>query len=150
MKLKGIGVVILATALLTGGGLLNATYAMEKQEQMLENTDYQIITPMWDNISGISLSISAEGTMLYPEVYMLYPEVYIKAKSPLGSISGTMYLERYSSGGWISVTSWSLKGTGSVFLSKSYRGTLGVKYRTRVVVTVDGETAVATSGSCVI
>ncbi|HZJ76454.1 MAG TPA: hypothetical protein VFC70_01980, partial [Oscillospiraceae bacterium] len=77
-----------------------------------------------------------------------YPEVYIKAKSPLGSISGTMYLEKYSLGRWTSVTSWSLKGTGSVFLSKSYRGTLGVKYRTRVVVTVDGETAVATSGSC--
>ncbi len=95
MKPKGIAVVILTVALLVGGG---PTYAMEKQEQMLENTDYQIITPMWDNISGISLNISAEGTMLYPEVY-------IKAKSPLGSISGTMYLERYSSGGWISVTS---------------------------------------------
>ena len=141
MKLKGIGVVILATALLVGGGLPNATYAMEKQEQMLENTDYQIITPMWDNISGISPSISAEGTMLYPEVY-------IKAKSLFGSISGTMYLEKYSFGRWASVTSWSLKGTGSVFLSKCYRGTSGVKYRTRVVVTVDGETAVATSGSC--
>ncbi|WP_077368989.1 hypothetical protein [Anaerosalibacter sp. Marseille-P3206] len=141
MKLKRIGVTTLAIALLAGGGMPNATYAMEKQEQTLENMDYQIITPMWDNISGISPSISAEGTTLYPEVY-------IKAKSSSSSISGTMYLEKYSSGRWTSVTSWSLKGTGNVFLSKSYRGTSGVKYRTRVVVTVDGENAVATSGTC--
>ena len=59
-----------------------------------------------------------------------------------------MYLEKYSFGRWKSVTSWSFSGTSSVFLSKNYRGTSGVKYRTRVVVTVDGETAVATSGSC--
>lgn len=142
MKLKRIGVTTLAIALLVGGGMPNnAIYAMEKQERTLENMDYQIITPMWDNISGISPSISAEGTTLYPEVY-------IKAKSSSSSISGTMYLEKYSSGRWTSVTSWSLKGTGNVFLSKSYRGTSGVKYRTRVVVTVDGENAVATSGNC--
>ncbi|WP_313758353.1 cell agglutination protein Mam3 [Tissierella sp.] len=141
MKLKRIGVTTLAIALLVGGGATNATYAMELREQTLENTDYQVITPMWDNISGISPSISAEGTTLYPEVY-------IKAKSSSGSISGTMYLERYDLGRWISVTSWSFKGTSYVFLSKSYTGMSGVKYRTRVVVSVDGEKAEATSGSC--
>ncbi|HZK27301.1 MAG TPA: hypothetical protein VFD00_07180 [Thermoclostridium sp.] len=59
-----------------------------------------------------------------------------------------MYLERYSSGGWISVTSWSINGTGSAFLSKSYKGISGFSYRTRVIVVVDGERAEATSGSC--
>lgn len=141
MKLKRIGVTALVIALLAGGGITNATYAMELKGQTLTKVDYQEITPLWESISGISPSISAEGTTLYPEVY-------VKAKSSSGSISGTMYLEKYVSGRWTSVTLWSFKGTGNVFLSKSYRGTSGVEYRTRVVVNIDGETAEATSGSC--
>lgn len=142
MKLKKIGATAMVITLLAGGGITNATYAMELKEQTpTKVVDYQAITPLWESISGISPSISAEGTTLYPEVY-------IKAKSSSGSISGTMYLEKYVSGRWTSVTSWSFKGTGNVFLSKSYRGTSGVEYRTRVVVNIDGETAEATSGSC--
>lgn len=141
MKLKRIGITALAIALLAGGGIPKSTYAMELQRQTKINIDYKGITPLWDSISGISPSISVEGTTVYPEVY-------IKAKSSSSSIGGTMYLEKYSSGRWTSVTSWSLKGTGNVFLSKSYRGTSGVKYRTRVIVNVDGEAAEATSGSC--
>ena len=141
MKLKRIGLTALAVVLLAGGGIPKFTYAMELQKQAKTNIDYKVINPLWDNISGISPSISAEGTTLYPEVY-------IKAKNSSSSISGTMYLEKYSSGRWISVTSWSLKGTGNVFLSKNYRGASGVKYRTRVVVTVDGEKAEAISGTC--
>lgn len=141
MKLKRIGATALAIALLGGGGITNATYAMELKGQTLIKVDYQVTTPLWESISGISPSISAEGTTLYPEVF-------IEAKKSSSSISGTMYLEKYSSGRWTSVTSWSLKGTGNVFLSKSYRGTSGVKYRTRVVVTVDGEKVEATSGTC--
>jgi hypothetical protein len=141
MKLKRIGATALAIVLLGGGGTTNATYAMELKGQSLIKVDYQAITPLWESISGISPSISAEGTTLYPEVF-------IEAKKSSGSISGTMYLEKYSSGRWISVTSWSLKGTGNAFLSKSYRGALSTKYRTKVVVTVDGEKAEATSGIC--
>lgn len=141
MKLKKIGVTGIAIALLVGGGATNDTYAMDQQEKIVTNVDYQVITPLWDNISGISPYISVEGTTLYPEVY-------VSAKSSSGSISGTMYLEKYSFGRWRSVTSWSFSGTSSVFLSKSYRGTSGIKYRTKVVVTIDGENAVATSGSC--
>lgn len=141
MKLKKIGVTGIAIALLVGGGAPNYTYAMEPQEQILNKVDYQIITPLWNNIADITPYISAEGMTLYPEVY-------IKAKSSSGSISGTMYLEKYSFGRWTSVTSWSFSGTSSVFLSKSYTGASGIKYRTRVVVNVDGEKATATSGSC--
>ncbi len=141
MKLKRMGATVIAIALLAGGGATNVTYAMESQEQVLARVDYQEITPLWNSIADISPSISAESTTLYPEVY-------IKAKSSSGSITGTMYLEKYAYGSWTTVTSWSLKGTGNVFLSKSYRGTSGVKYRARVVVDVDGENAVAISGTC--
>ena len=115
MKLKRIGVTALAIALLAGGGIPKSTYAMELKRQTKTNIDYKGVTPLWDSISGISPSISVEGTTIYPEVY-------IKAKSSSGSIRGTMYLEKYSSGRWTSVTSWNLQGTGNAFLSKSYKG----------------------------
>ncbi len=41
MKLKKIGVTGIAIALLVGGGATNYTYAMETQEQILNNVDYQ-------------------------------------------------------------------------------------------------------------
>jgi hypothetical protein len=138
MKLKKVCVTVMATVLLIGGATTNLTYAAELQES---GVDYQIVTPFWDEISSISPYISADGTTLYPEVY-------IKAKSSSDPISGTMYLEKYSSGKWISVTSWSISETGDAFLSKSYKGSSGYKYRTKVIVNVDGENAVATSGTC--
>lgn len=138
MKAKRIGTTVIAIALLVGGGAINTTYAMESEDQLIK-ADYQSITPLWISIADITPYISVEGRTLYPEVY-------IKAKSSSGSISGTMYLEKYSFGRWTSVTSWSFSGTSSVFLSKSYSGTSGIKYRTRVVVTIDGEKAEATSG----
>ena len=115
---------------------INSAYAMELQET---EADYQILR--WDSISDITISISADGRTLYPEVY-------VEAKSTNGLITGTMYLEKYSSGEWVSITSWDFEGTSSVFLSESYTGTSGSKYRTRVKVNVDGETAGATSVSC--
>lgn len=141
MNLKKIGITVVAITFLVGGGATNITYAKNPQENPLASVAYQEITPLWNNIADISPYISSEGNTLYPEVY-------IKAKSTAGSISGTMYLERYDLGRWLGVTSWNFNGTSYVFLSKIYTGISGVKYRTRVVVTVDGEKAEATSGSC--
>lgn len=139
MKLKKYGAAAMALALVLVCIVPNAVYAKEVQKQI--SVDNYMITPLWNSISDISPRISASGTTLYPEVY-------IEAKKSTGSISGTMYLEKYSGGSWKSVTSWSLKGTSNVSASKSYQGTSGCKYRTRIAVTVDGEKAEAASGSC--
>lgn len=141
MRLKKIGATVVAISLMIGGSATNGVYAMQLQDQTLINVNHQIITPFWNSISDISPYISVEGNTLYPEVY-------IEAKSSSGSISGTMYLEKFSGGKWTSVASWRFTGTSNVFLSKSYIGISGVNYRTKVVVTIDGETATATSGSC--
>ena len=133
MKLKEIGAIALVSALIFGSVGVNDVYGMVQQKHLAENTKYQI--------SSISPYISASGNTLYPEVY-------VKAKSTSASISGTMYLQKYSSGSWLNVTSWSLKGTGSLSSSKSYSGTLNTKYRTKVLVTVNGESAEAISGTC--
>lgn len=141
MKLKKLGAAVLVLALVLGCTAPNvAVYAKELQNQTSVEASYRI-SPLWNSISDISPSISSSGTTLYPEVY-------IEAVKSTGSISGTMYLEKYSGGKWITVTSWSLKGTSNVSASKSYQGNSGTKYRTRIAVTVDGEKAEATSGSC--
>lgn len=143
MKLKKVGVVLMACSLVVVGGIHNNAYAMEQKEQILVSNSYSIISPYWTNISDVTVDISSSKTTLYPEAY-------IKAKSSTGKISGTMYLEKYASGSWTRVTSWSISGTGSVLLSKTYQGTSGTKYRVRAVVTVNGETVEVTSGTCTI
>lgn len=139
MKLKKIGAIMLVSTLVLGSIGVNDVYGMEQQKHLSANN--QIVTPFWAEIITISPYISSDGNTLYPEVY-------VEAKSSSVSINGTMYLQKYSSGRWINVTSWTLKGTGSLSSSKNYSGTVNTKYRTRVVVTVNGETAEAVSGTC--
>lgn len=141
MNLKRIGVTVMAIVFMVGSGITNIGHASELEAYKRTSVEGQIITPYWTNISDVFPYISATGTTLYPEVY-------IEAKSSSSPITGTMYLEKYSSGRWTNVTSWNIKGTGSVTLSKSYIGTSGVTYRTRVVVTVNGETVNIASEGC--
>ncbi|HBC30201.1 MAG TPA: hypothetical protein DC024_02985 [Clostridiales bacterium] len=141
MKLKKIGAIVLIFAFIFASVVVNNVYAIEQQGYISANISRQIITPFWVEIINISPYISASGNTLYPEVY-------VEAKNASATIIGTMYLEKYSSGNWVNVTSWSLKGTGNVFSSKSYTGVSNTKYRTRVVVTVNGESAEAISGTC--
>lgn len=142
MKFKKSGLMLIVVALiyLIGSYETSVVYAMEAEQSISTLENHYEVSPDWDEISSISPYISADGTTLYSEVY-------IYAKSTIDSISGTMYLEKYSFGRWTSVTSWNIKGIGNAFLSKSYNGSSGIKYRTRVVVTVNGEKAEAISGS---
>ena len=56
-----------------------------------------------------------------------------------------LYLEKKVGNGWTPVTSWSIDGTGSVSITKTYTGTMGITYRTRVVVTTGVDKIDATS-----
>lgn len=126
--------------LVMGSAAGNVGYAMERAEQITVHLNSQVISPLWSNINDISAELSARGITLYPEVY-------VKAKSSSSGISGTMYLEKYTSGRWLKVTSWNFGGTGNVSISKNYTGSSGTKYRVKVVVAVNGENATAYSGS---
>ena len=74
---------------------------------------------------------------------LLLTLVYTK-KSTTSSV-GTLYLEKKVGNGWTPVTSWSIDGTGSVSITKTYTGTMGITYRTRVVVTTGVDKIDATS-----
>lgn len=139
MKMKKVAVKIAAFLMIAGSMAITTPAAQPRNVQTLGLGD-AIVTPFWINITEISPRIDAEGTTLYPEAS-------ITAETPSLKITGTMYLEKYASGKWQSVKSWSISGTGSVFISKSNAGVSGTTYRTRVSVTVGSETAQATSNS---
>ncbi|MFV0496860.1 MAG: hypothetical protein ACK5L0_01645 [Candidatus Fimivivens sp.] len=142
MQVKKIGTKI-AVLLILIGAMSTQVFAFEKTPQQAQDSlwDNGIVTPYWTNITDIFPAISSSGQTLYPEAY-------IEAKSSSAKITGTMYLEKYSSGRWTRVASWSISGTGYASISKSHTGTAGTEYRTRVVVTVGSESAEAISGSC--
>lgn len=142
MKLKKAAVKLAVLMMVAGSTATNA-FAVQPQVCLTENITYGIVTPYWSNISDISPNIYFEGKTLYSEVY-------VAAQSTSAKITGTMYLEKYSSGKWTKVTSWIISGTGYASISKSYTGRAETEYRTRVVVTIGSETAEAISDSCII
>lgn len=91
-----------------------------------------IITPYWQNIATVHALISSTGTTLEPGAQVI-------ATSSSAKITGTLYLEKKSGSSWTRVTSWSVSGTGILAVSKSYSGTAGNTYRSRIVATVNGE-----------
>lgn len=65
--------------------------------------------------------------------------VYISPISSTTTTTGKLYLEKKSGNGWTKVTSWTIDATGKVDVTKTYIGTIGVTYRTRVVVTTGAD-----------
>ncbi|HHV09742.1 MAG TPA: hypothetical protein GXX75_05640 [Clostridiales bacterium] len=142
MRAKKVAIGAITAALVAGSGVTGPVYAMEVKEQEMVNvnTDYQIVTPYWQNILGFTVGISANGTTLYPTVY-------IEAMKSSGKITGTMYVEKYYAGEWIRVNSWYISGTGYLLISKTHEGMSGSTYRTKVTVNIDGEAAEGVSGT---
>ena len=98
----------------------------------------ETITPRWESTNVVVPSISISGKQISVSVY-------ISPKKSTTSSVGTLYLEKKVGNGWTPVTSWSIDGTGSVSITKTYTGTMGITYRTRVVVTTGVDKIDATS-----
>ena len=119
MKKKEIVTLALTTALLMTAHAVPASAASNAPESMSQT----------GSIYGKQISVS----------------VYISPKKSTTSSVGTLYLEKKVGNGWTPVTSWSIDGTGSVSITKTYTGTMGITYRTRVVVTTGVDKIDATS-----
>ena len=92
----------------------------------------QTIAPLWESTKTVVPSISISGKQISVSVYI----------SPISSTTtttGKLYLEKKSGNGWAPVTSWPIDVTGKVDIAKTYSGTPGVTYRTRVVVTTGAD-----------
>lgn len=103
----------------------------------------QTIAPLWESTKTVVPSISISGKQISVSVYI----------SPLSSTTtttGKLYLEKKIGNAWTPVTSWPIDVTGKVDVTKTYNGTTGVTYRTRVVVTTGlDEIDVASNGRTV-
>lgn len=93
-----------------------------------QTTLAQGITPRWESTNVVVPAISISGKQISVSVY-------ISPKKTTISSVGTLYLEKKVGKVWAPVTSWPIDETGSVSISKTYNGTTGITYRTRVVVT---------------
>ena len=90
----------------------------------------QTIAPLWESTKTVVPSISISGKQISVSVYI----------SPISSTTtttGKLYLEKKSGNGWAPVTSWPIDV--KVDIAKTYSGTPGVTYRTRVVVTTGAD-----------
>jgi len=133
-NIKKIGLVILLVLTIMIGNHSNSmAYSCSEYRQ-------SSILPAWTSTTDITAYLTSSANNLSPEIN-------VTAKNPSYRISGTMYLERYSSGRWVSVSSWSFSGTGSIVQYKNYTGLPGNTYRTRVSANVNGERVSNTSRS---
>jgi hypothetical protein len=76
------------------------------------------------NITSVDVTLTTSGTTLNPGVL-------VAATNSNININGTLYLEKLSGSKWVSVTSWSVSGTGVLNTSKNFTGTSGTTYRSR-------------------
>lgn len=85
------------------------------------------VTPRWSSTTLVVPSISNNGSRISASLL-------ITPKTSSMRSSGTLYLEKYTGKSWTTVASWPIDATGTVDITKSYKGSAKNKYRTRVVV----------------
>ena len=120
MKKKEIVTLALTTALLMTAHAVPASAASNAPESMSQTGSIQTITPRWESTNVVVPSISISGKQISVSVY-------ISPKKSTTSSVGTLYLEKKVGNGWTPVTSWSIDGTGSVSITKTYTGTMGIE-----------------------
>ena len=98
----------------------------------------QAITLRLESTNMVVPAISISGRQISVSVVIAPKKQTTKSK-------GTLYLEKKSGNSWPPVTFWPIDGTGTVSFTKTYTGTTGSTYRTRVVVTTGVDKIDATS-----
>lgn len=81
----------------------------------------------WQSTNIVIPSIQCSGRKIYSSLF-------ISPKENTTTTQGTLYLEMKVGGSWEEVKSWPIDEVGKVNVTKTYRGNIGVTYRTRVVV----------------
>lgn len=129
-KRKSISLLIAVILIFACINSNNKVFALEGEVEILR----------FHNDNSATVSLSNQGQSLYIESA-------IKANNPRLYVNGTVSLERYTYGGWISLKSWPISGNGTVLLSETYSSVSGGLYRARLSATVEGERISAVSDS---
>lgn len=128
MKKKKIIALALATTLFIAAHTFPVSAAESAPDILPQAASAEGIVPLLESAYYANPSISISGKQISASVV-------IKPKKSTTSSVGTLYLEKKVGTGWTSVASWPIDATGTVNITKTYTGTTGVTYRTRVVVT---------------
>ncbi len=134
---------IIATALVTALLMTTQAVSVSAAESVASKTipptmPAQAITPRWESTNMVVPAISISGKQISVSVVIVPKKQTTKS-------NGTLYLEKKSGSRWSPVTSWPIDATGTVSLTKTYTGTTGITYRSRVVVTTGADEIDATS-----
>lgn len=92
----------------------------------------QAVESRWKSTNLVVPSISISGKQISVEAYISPKKMTITTK-------GNLFLEKKEDNGWKIVSTWAINTTGTVNMVKNYRGTTGITYRARVVVTTGSD-----------
>ena len=120
--------------------LLFTICPIDKTNNSLAYSEENLISPLWDKSFNSSVYATSSGNNIILEAN-------ISSRNISSSINGSLYLEKYTNGRWVTETSWVLSGRGSLISTKRHYGATGTRYRARLRVTVNGETSTAYSSS---
>ncbi len=132
MGKKEITVLALASALLVTVHTVPVSAAEAISAFSMQTALAQLITPRWGSTNMVVPSISLSGKKISASVV-------IDPKESTTTSVGTLHLEKKAGNGWISAASWPIDAIGTVNMTKTYRGTAGVTYRTRVIATTGAD-----------
>lgn len=103
----------------------------EKNREPIQNSDFAIVSPIWENISKDNLVINFSNNKIYAKITL-------SGKSGVKYKDGTVLISKYSGGKYVPVKKWtglSSARTNFVFSNSELSAVSGVKYKLSIKIT---------------
>lgn len=128
MRLKQVAMLAMAVLLISTLGVAPVSAALLVPDTPVATHEEGVLAPKWDSTNIVVPAISHSGRKITLSLLIV-------PKSNTTQSQGTLYLEKKNGSMWEEVKSWPVSGTGTIHMTKTYRGKAGHTYRTRVIVT---------------
>lgn len=129
---KAIVTLIIVSGLVMSRPITDVLATEISSEASKDTIFSQAVESRWKSTNLVVPSISISGKQISVEAYISPKKMTITTK-------GNLLLEKKEDNGWKIVSTWAINTTGTVNMVKNYRGTTGITYRARVVVTTGSD-----------
>lgn len=129
---KAIVTLIIVSGLVMSRPITDVLATEISSEASKDTIFSQAVEARWKSTNLVVPSISISGKQISVEAYISPKKMTITTK-------GNLLLEKKEDNGWKIVSTWAINTTGTVNMVKNYRGTTGITYRVRVVVTTGSD-----------
>lgn len=129
---KAIVTLIIVSGLVMSRPITDVLATEISSEASKDTIFNQAVESRWKSTNLVVPSISISGKQISVEAYISPKKMTITTK-------GNLFLEKKEDNGWKIVSTWAINTTGTVNMVKNYRGTTGITYRARVVVTTGSD-----------